>query len=89
MILKQSTQYKKDLKRYQNKPSKIAALKEVLKHLKKSGSVPAEYKPRTLSGKLKGFLECHVEDDFLLIWIDEETETIELVRLGSHPELFK
>ena len=26
MILKVSTQYKKDLKRYQNKPSKIAAL---------------------------------------------------------------
>ena len=41
MILKVSTQYKKDLKRYQNKPSKIAALKEVLKHLKKSGSVRA------------------------------------------------
>lgn len=40
MILKVSTQYKKDLKRYQNKPSKIAALKEVLKHLKKSGFVP-------------------------------------------------
>ena len=32
MILKVSTQYKKDLKRYQNKPSKIAALKEVLNH---------------------------------------------------------
>ena len=27
MILKVSTQYKKDLKRYQNKPSKIAASK--------------------------------------------------------------
>jgi len=60
MILKVSTQYKKDLKRYQNKPSKITALKEVLKHLKKSGSVPAEYKPHMLSGKLKGFMECHV-----------------------------
>ena len=66
MILKVSTQYKKDLKRYQNKPSKIASLKEVLKHLKKSGSVPAAYKPHMLSGKLKGFMECHVEDDFLL-----------------------
>ena len=88
MILKQSTQYKKDLKRYQNKPSKIAALKEVLKHLKKSGSVPAEYKPHTLSGKLKGLLECHIEDDFLLIWIDETADVIKLVRLGTHHELF-
>ena len=88
MILKQSTQFKKDLKRYQNKPSKIAALKEVLKHLKKNGSVPAEYKPHTLSGKLKGLLECHIEDDFLLIWIDEEANVIKLVRLGTHHELF-
>ena len=72
MILKVSTQYKKDLKRYQNKPSKIAALKEVLK----------------LSGKMKGFMECHVEDDFLLIWIDEEANIIKLVRLGTHHELF-
>jgi len=88
MILKVSTQYKKDLKRYQNKPSKIASLKEVLKHLKKSGSVPAAYKPHMLSGKLKGFMECHVEDDFLLIWIDEETNIIKLVRLGTHHELF-
>ena len=80
MILKVGTQYKKDLKRYQNKPSKIAALKEVLKH--------AEYKPHMLSGKLNGFMECHVEDDFLLIWIDAEANVIKLVRLGTHHELF-
>ena len=77
-----------ELKRYQNKPSKIAALKEVLKHLKKSGAVPAAYKPHMLSCKLKGFMECHVEDDFLLIWIDEEANIIKLVRLGTHHELF-
>ena len=88
MILKVSTQYKKDLKRYQNKPSKIAALKEVLKHLKESVSVPAAYKPHMLSGKMKGFMECHVEDDFLLIWIDEEANILKLVRLGTHHELF-
>jgi mRNA interferase YafQ len=88
MILKVSTQYKKDLKRYLNKPSKIVSLKIVLKHLKKSGTVPAEYKPHALSGKLKGFFECHIEDDFLLIWIDEETNIIKLVRLGTHHELF-
>ena len=26
--------------------------------------------------------------DFLLIWIDPDTDIIELVRLGSHSELF-
>ncbi len=33
-------------------------------------------------------MECHVESDFLLIWIDEETDVIEIVRIGSHSELF-
>jgi mRNA interferase YafQ len=42
-----------------------------------------------LLGEYKGCMECHIEGDFLLIWIDEETDTIELVRLGSHSELFK
>ncbi len=88
MILRLGTKFKKDLKRYQHKPSKAKALQTVLKHLKQSGTVPAEYKPHVLSGKFKGYMECHIEDDFLLIWIDETTNTIKLVRLGSHHELF-
>ena len=42
-------------------------------------------------GKMKSnyvHLECHVEDDFLLIWIDETADVIKLVRLGTHHELF-
>ncbi|MDE6265280.1 MAG: type II toxin-antitoxin system YafQ family toxin [Paramuribaculum sp.] len=35
-----------------------------------------------------GCMECHIQGDFLLIWIDEETDDIDLVRLGSHSELF-
>ncbi len=88
MIIRISTKFKKDLKRYQNKPSKIAALKIVLQHLKQDGIVPSEYKPHMLTGNYKGFMECHIEDDFLLIWFDESSNTIKLVRLGSHHELF-
>ena len=40
-------------------------------------------------GNYKGCLECHIEGDFLLIWIDENTSIIEAVRLGSHSELFE
>ena len=34
-------------------------------------------------------MECHIESDFLLIWIDEQNGIVELVRLGSHSELSK
>ena len=86
---KTSTQYRKDLKRYKNKPAKLEALKEVLKLLKNEQPIPAEYSPHMLSGNYKGCMECHVGSDFLLIWIDEQSDIIELVRLGSHSELFR
>ena len=52
-------------------------------------SVPAEYDPHELKGTFAGFMECHVESDFLLIWFDEQNKQIRLVRLGTHSELFK
>lgn len=34
-------------------------------------------------------MECHVENDTLLIWIDENENLIRLIRFGSHSELFR
>lgn len=87
-LFKTSTQFRKDLKRYKNKPLKLNALKEVLEMLKNEQPIPAEYYPHMLHGEYKGCMECHVQGDFLLIWFDEENDIIELVRLGSHSELF-
>jgi len=87
--LTQSTQFKKDLKRIQNNPKKVEALEVVLKHLKKTGTIPEEFNPHPLSGKYNGYLECHVLNDFLLIWFDVNEDIIKLTRLGSHSELFE
>ena len=86
--LQPTTKYKKDLKRYANNPKKIAALTEVLKLLKNEQPIPAEYQPHMLHGNYQGCMECHIQGDFLLIWIDPDTDIIELVRLGSHSALF-
>lgn len=88
-IIKLTSQFKKDLKRYQNDQRKIDSLGRVIKLLRDTGTLPNEYKPHLLIGNYKGFMECHIENDFLLIWLDEEAEIIKLVRLGSHSELFK
>ena len=81
-------QFKKDLKRIQNNPKKIEHLKAVLTSLQETGLVPENYNPHKLTGNYNGFMECHVENDLLLIWLDEEKNIIKLVRLGSHSELF-
>ena len=86
--LKMTGQFKKDLKRIQNNPKKIEHLRAVLTSLKETGVVPESYYPHKLTGNYSGFMECHVESDLLLMWLDEEENIIKLVRLGSHSELF-
>lgn len=41
-----------------------------------------------MGGGKCGHMECHIENDFLLIWLDLDSDEISLVRLGSHSELF-
>lgn len=84
-----TTQYKKDYKRFHNNPKKLAKLMVVLNMLQSEIPIPAEYDPHMLTGNYAGFMECHIEGDFLLIWFDREVDQIDLVRLGSHSELFR
>lgn len=86
--LKPSGQYRKDLKRIRNNPKKAEALLRVLNMLENEIPIPEELKPHMLKGDYAGCMECHIEGDFLLIWVDEESNEIYLVRLGSHSELF-
>ena len=87
--LRYTRQFKKDLKRFLNQPKKLEELKIVLDMLRNEIALPEKYRQHTLKGEYSGCLECHIEGDFLLIWYDEESNTLALFRLGSHSELFK
>lgn len=86
--LKPSTQYKKDVKRIRNNPKKAEELLKILRLLENELPIPDKYKPHHLTNDYAGCLECHILSDFLLIWFDPETDEIDLLRLGSHSELF-
>ena len=78
-----TTAFKKDKKKYQNNP-KI----EILQRKGVEG-IPENMRPHYLSGQYSGCLECHIEGDLLIIWIQNDGEkVIYLMRLGSHSELF-
>ncbi len=87
-VLRFSSQYKKDAKRFRNQPKKMEKVAEILRMLRDEIPIPPEYSPHLLKGDYKGCMECHVEGDFLLIWIDETENQIGVLRLGSHSELF-
>ena len=86
--LKITTQFKKDLKRYKNRPKVIEKLEFILGLLQNELPIPEENKPHPLTGNYRGHMECHVENGTLLIWWDQESDIIKLVRFGTHSELF-
>lgn len=87
-VLRPSTQYKRDLKRIRNNKHKATELLKILIMLENEIPIPSEYRPHMLTGDYNGCMECHIEGDFLLIWFDHKTNEIDLLRLGSHSELF-
>lgn len=83
------TQARRDLKRYKNNPRKIQELFKVLCLIANDIPLPLSYRAHKLRGDYAGCMECHIEGDFLLVWIDEQEDCIEVVRIGSHSELFR
>lgn len=87
-ILKLSGQFKKDLKKYKHQPEQLDALECILGFLERGEPVPAEFRPHILYGDYRGHMECHVQNELLLIWFDNTTDIVVLVRFGTHSELF-
>jgi mRNA interferase YafQ len=87
-ILRFTTQYKKDFKKYRRQPGKLQKLLEVLRMLENEEKLPQELIAHKIKGQYKDCMECHIGDAFLLIWLDEADKYIYLIRLGSHSELF-
>ncbi|MCM1309825.1 MAG: type II toxin-antitoxin system YafQ family toxin [Bacteroides sp.] len=86
--IKASKSFKKDLKRFANQSKKLRKLFDFIDLLRKEEELPPSYHAHMLIGEYCRYMECHIEGDFLLIWVDETSNLIKLVRVGSHSELF-
>ena len=50
--------------------------------------IPSSYADHPLKGPWRGFRECHLRPNLLLIYRKVDTSTLELIRLGSHAQIF-
>jgi mRNA interferase YafQ len=82
-----TTKFKRDLKRGKKQRRNTKELKDVMDKLIKQERLPAKYRDHKLLGELQDCRECHVENDWLLIYRTTDDE-ITFVGLGSHAELF-
>ena len=49
-----------------------------------------KYRDHALSGNFAGFRECHIQPDWLLVYlIENDVLTLTLVDTGSHSDIFK
>lgn len=85
--LRTLTRFKKDLKRAQRQGKNMGLLKEVITMLAKGTVLPPKYRDHALQGNYGDCRECHIQPDWLLIYRKTDTE-LQLVRLGSHSDLF-
>lgn len=85
-----SGQFQKDIKKLQKSGRKdIEKLKTVLRKLVDGTPLESKYRDHPLLGSLKGYRDCHIEPDWLLIYrIDNDKGEITFVRTGSHSDLF-
>tara|TARA_B110001450_G_scaffold78682_1_gene74707 strand:- start:2896 stop:3177 length:282 start_codon:yes stop_codon:yes gene_type:complete len=87
-----TTRFKKDLKKIKQNRKDFESTALILKTLESCGvdGVPENMKPHKLLGEYKDNWECHIKPDLLIIWIQiEAPNSIKLVRIGSHSDLFK
>jgi mRNA interferase YafQ len=90
MMLKpvSTNQFKRDVKKAKKQVKDCSKLKEVTDLLIEEKALAERYKDHPLAGNYKGYRECHIKPDWLLIYAVVGNK-IFFERLGSHSELFR
>lgn len=88
--LKITNAFKKDLKTLRKQGKDLNKLNSVVNKLAAGEELPERYRNHKLSVNYDDFYECHIEPDWLLIYLLEESVlTLTLTRTGSHSDLFR
>jgi mRNA interferase YafQ len=85
-----SNRFKKSLKQIKKRGLNISLIQTVVGSLIKGERLEEKYHDHALSGKWSGFRECHIQPDWLLIYlIEDDLLTLTLIDTGTHSDLFK
>jgi mRNA interferase YafQ len=86
--LVESTAFRKDWKRARKRGYDVGKLIAVMRKLQLGETLLAANRAHPLKGEWKGYWECHVEPDWLLIYRVTDDE-VRLARTGTHADLFE
>lgn len=88
--VKFTTKFKKDIKLAKKQGRNTDKLLRIIEQLANGEPLEAKYRDHDLSGDYQGWLECHIEPDWLLVYkLLDDVLVLLLNRIGSHSELFR
>lgn len=85
-----SGKFKRSLKAAKKRGLDISLLNRVVDQLLQGTNLDAKYKDHALKGNMYGFRECHIQLDWLLIYlVEDDILTLTLIDTGTHADLFR
>ena len=89
--IERTTAFHRDFKREkkgQRRSEVDSLISDIVGLLAEDKALPVKSRDHELSGEWRDHRECHLKPDLLLIYRKPATEVLQLVRMGSHSELF-
>ena len=81
--------FEKDIKNLKKQNKDLTELFDVIDVIAKGETLDKKYKDHKLLGDFKNYRECHIENDFLLVYkIEKDKLILILYRTGTHSEIF-
>ena len=88
--IRPSNQFKKDVKLAKKRGLNLDLLIETIDKLANGEILDVKYKDHQLTGNYSTFRECHIQPNWLLIYLKEEdVMVLTLIDTGTHSDLFK
>lgn len=81
-------QFERDTKRVNKRRKNLEKLKIIIRSIVMEEALDAIHRDHKLIGNWKGRRECHIESDWLLIYMIESDRVV-FERTGTHSDLFE
>ncbi|MDO4501167.1 MAG: type II toxin-antitoxin system YafQ family toxin [Erysipelotrichaceae bacterium] len=82
--------FKRDISKAEKQNKDLNKIFNVIEKLANGEKLSRRFRDHQLSGEYKKARECHIEPDWLLVYkINNNLLVLELLRTGTHSELFK
>ncbi|MDR2591120.1 MAG: type II toxin-antitoxin system YafQ family toxin [Oscillospiraceae bacterium] len=86
--LQPTSKFKKDIKRLKKRGFDLSLLKTVVTMLACGMQLPRKYCDHPLKGNKKGYRDCHILDNWVLIYkIDKDLLILVLSETGTHADI--